>query len=332
MKEKSAQIWKVHTERIGFLESFRSEVDMESFLVNNPAILCYRTDENKIMQPELLRQQLGTKVGKGTGRIDLVGLIPSQLGYELLIFELKKDEIDIPAVQQLVSYLNDWNSNKSGKEVVLKWAEGLDLKGITSEELEFVISNPKGVLVGNKFRAEAIAEAVKNNLRGIRMARFRAEEKGEYYVIIEDQIGDVLSTSRFQWSWQDLIKHNLIELQDTFKIEQQANSLRFRPDPKALNWYKKKVILDDDSRRNILDKENEILKRANETGAKWAKKTMELIKKAAPIYITNATGLSYLAFGGPTGSYWVPLYWWIHEKSGRRLEELVSELVSSESK
>jgi len=40
-----SEIWRVRTERIGTLESFRSEYDMESFLMNNPAIIgCWDPD------------------------------------------------------------------------------------------------------------------------------------------------------------------------------------------------------------------------------------------------------------------------------------------------
>ena len=95
-----SEIWRVRSERIGTLESFRSEYDMESFLMNNPAnIGCWNTDTD-LAFPTLIRQQLHTRKGKGSGgRIDLVGVSIGDNGYELRIFELKASRIDVPAVE-----------------------------------------------------------------------------------------------------------------------------------------------------------------------------------------------------------------------------------------
>lgn len=53
-----SEIWRVQTERIGTLESFRSERDLESFLMSNPAVLGCRDPRSKIPKPTLLMQQI----------------------------------------------------------------------------------------------------------------------------------------------------------------------------------------------------------------------------------------------------------------------------------
>ena len=52
----------------------------------------------------------------------------------------------------------------------------------------------------------------------------------------------------------------------------------------------------------------------------------ESLKNIEGIFISNATGLCYLAFGGPAASYWTPTYWWIHEKTGPIPGMVVNEL------
>jgi len=328
MEKRTSQIWKVHTERIGALEAFKSEYDMEAFLMNNPLILGYRSEAASLAQPILMKQQLGTKAKEGAGRLDICGLFPKGETYELLIFELKNGEIDIAAVNQLSEYIDGWHDEKGAKQKIKQQVKEMGLQEIVEDDLERAIENPIGVLVGTNFLAEAISKANANKLKGIRLARFRAEEKGEYYVIIEDQIGDVISTGRFQWSWQDLVAENLIEETDSLIIETKGNMLRGQPDRDTLTWVKKKILLDEDSRKRILDAADSFKQNAGELERRWLPKTLDSIRHGKPIYITNATGLSYLAFGGPTKSYWVPLYWWVHEKSGKKLEEMVNLLMS----
>lgn len=332
MERKSSQIWKVHTERIGSLEAFKSEYDMEAFLMNNPLILGYRSEDPALSQPILMKQQLGTKAKEGAGRIDICGLFPKGETYELLIFELKNGEIDIAAVNQLSEYIDGWHDEKGAKQKIKQQIKEFGLGEVVEDDLERAIENPIGVLVGTNFLAEAISKANANKLKGIRLARFRAEERGEYYVIIEDQIGDVISTGRLQWSWHNLISEGLIGDADIFVIEYKGNSLRGQPDKDTLTWAKKRIILDADSTKRILDVAESLKQGAGELERKWLPKTLDSLRHGKPIYITNATGLAFLAFGGPTKSYWVPLYWWIHEKSKKKLDEIVNSFMSTRGK
>jgi len=93
VEETRSEIWRVLSEKIGHIEGFSSERDMESFLMNNPAVIgCYADDAQAAQQ--LLRDQVIIKSDRGgSGRIDIIGLAPREdNGFELRIFELKMEK------------------------------------------------------------------------------------------------------------------------------------------------------------------------------------------------------------------------------------------------
>jgi len=322
-----SQIWKVHTEKIGSLESFKSERDMESFLMNNPAIVGCWDPESELALPSLIRHQIGTKTAAGgVGIIDLIGISAGEEIYELRIFELKVGDIDVPAVEQLDSYLKGWGKEESAKSEIKRWILSLGLQGIDEENVDKIVNNPVGILVGRKFLPEAVTKAMQLKIRGIRLARFRAETKSEYFVIVEDQVGRIVEGAKKQWSWNDMIKAGLIEPSDAFSISHKEIKLIAKPDPEYLNYYTKKMIFDEESSKRLLERLPEIKKNAKDYDLRWLDKAIESLKKREGIFISNATGLCYLAFGGPTASYWVPTWWWKHEKSGKSIDDLKNEL------
>lgn len=160
------------------------------------------------------------------------------------------------------------------------------------------------------------------------MARFKAEKESEYFVVVEDQVGKIVESSKRQWSWKDLINKDIITASDDFSISHEGIKLVARPDPEYLDYYTKKIIFDENSTNKILAKEREIRKKAIGYDKKWLDKAIESLKNRKGIFISNATGLCYLAFGGPTSSYWIPSWWWIHEKSGKTIEQLKEEYFS----
>ena len=200
-----SEIWRVQSERIGSLEAFRSERDMESFLMNNPAIVgCWDPDASSSI-PALIREQVQTLTEKlAKGRMDLVGIARTDNGYELRIFELKAVEITENAVTQLNDYLKGWNEKDSARDKIEKWILALDLEGVNETNVKEIVNKPKGILVGPKFSLEAGLRAKALKIGGVRLARFRAASSTEYYVIVEDEVGDIVDTSRKNWSWNDL--------------------------------------------------------------------------------------------------------------------------------
>lgn len=324
-----SQIWRVRTEKIGSLEPFKSERDMESFLMINPAIVgCWNPSSNLAL-PSLIRQQVFIKSDKDIGRIDLIGLAVLDEGYELRIFELKAVDILVEAVEQLNSYLEVWKKESITKTEIKQWILNLGLKDIEDQNIDEIVSNPVGILIGPKFQPEAISKAIGLNIQGIRLARFKAERESEYFVIVEDQVGKIVENVKRQWTWNDLIQDGLVEGSDSFKISYEGESLFARPDPLYLDNYTKRILFDHESRAKIIAKEKEIREKAiHEYDLKWLDKAFSFLKKEESVYISNATGLFYFAFGGPNASYWVPTSWWIHEKSGKDIEELKNDLFN----
>ena len=326
-----SEIWRVQSEKIGSLEAFKSERDMESFLINNPAIVgCWDPDISSSI-PALIREQVSTLTDKfEKGRMDLVGIARNESddGYELRIFELKAVEITDKAVRQLNEYLKGWENQDSAKKRIEKWILDLQLKEVKAPNIKDIVNKPVGVLVGPKFSPEASAKAKSLKIRGVRLARFKAASSAEYYVIVEDEVGDIVDTSRRNWSWNALASVGLISGTDYFIIRHENDALRAKPDSNAWDFFKKKVVFDDDSTQVLLGKEESIRSRANADHKRWLGKELASIKNGTGVFLSNATGLCYLAFGGPTASYWVPNWWWIHEKSGRRLDELVNTYLN----
>jgi hypothetical protein len=327
----SSEIWRVHTEKVGSLEAFKSERDMESFLLNNSAILGCWDPEAASSVPALMRDQVSTLTDNlGRGRMDLVGIARTEEAFELRIFELKNVEITEPAVVQLDAYIKGWGLQESAKDRVRKWIMSLQLDDVDEADMQKLVDKPVGVLVGPKFSPDAIIKAQSLKIRGVRLARFKSGPRSEYYVIIEDQVGKVIESARRGWSWQLLIQMGLLNKDDSLTICHENNTLRATPDPSTLGWYKKKVIFDPISRATLLEKEKEISAKAIDSKLKWPIKTLESLKNGEGIFLSNATGLCYLAFGGPTGSYWVPNWWWVKEKTGQRLELLVNQFYEKQ--
>jgi len=331
VEETRSEIWRVLSEKIGHIEGFSSERDMESFLMNNPAVIGCSVADAQSNQP-LVRAQVIIKSDQGgLGQMDIIGLAPrEENGYELRIFELKKGEIDVDAVKQLIWYLKEWQSDPAARQQVREWALGLGLKGVDETTIDDILDQPIGVLIGTNFQAEAIRAALdsdfKQQIRGLRLARFRGTSKSEYYVIAEDQIGTI-RTKKKLWSWGALIKAGLIDKDDTFILKETG--LIARPDTERLDYNWIMLIFDEPSTQLLLSKEKEILAQAeaqSDTYVKsWVPRALDALRNRKSMAITLATGLSFFAFGSPV-SYWVPTEYWFHQKSGKSLSELKGSL------
>jgi hypothetical protein len=305
---------------------------MESFLINNSAIIgCWDPDSRSAF-PSLVREQVFTSGEKQSrGRMDIVGIAKDDDGeYELRIFELKNGKIDSTAVSQLSSYLKTWEHKEGPKAKIKEWIITLGLQGMDEAIADRIIDQPVGVLVGSKFSAEAIKQALELDIKGIRLARFKGAAKSEYYVIIEDEVGEIVSSIKKLWSWNQLINAGLIQASDNFYISFEKYKLIAKPDPKYFNYKKMRLIFEEPSKKALLEKEEEIkIKSKDDTYAKkWLDKAISSIKKGEGVWLSNATGLCYFAFGGPAASYWTPSGYWIHEKSGKRLDQLKNELLN----
>lgn len=331
-----SEIWRVITEKVGKLEAFKSEREMQVFLMNNPAIIGCWDPESKDSLPSLVQEEVVIK-GHKPGRCDLIGIArkSDEGDFELRIFELKNEEISIQAIDQLMSYLKDLKDNQHVQEHIKDWVLKLGLNGINDSNVHEIIDNPVGVLVGPKFSAEAIKKAIEVGLKGIRLARFKGGKKSEneYYIMIENQIGEIIAKRKY-WSWGELIKANLISSDDAFSISHQNAKLIGYPDKNFLNYNWIKIIFDDASAKALIEKEEDIKQNAQKdpNASKWIEKDLISIKKKEGVWLSHATALCYFAYGGPTASYWVPTNWWKHEKTGKWLITIVNEYHKKISK
>lgn len=324
----ASEIWKVTSEKVGTLEPFKSEYDMEAFLMNNPVIIgCWKPEVGG-KYPTLIRQQTQIiKKTKESGRIDLIGLKISinekdyNNYYTLLIFELKKGDIDIPSVGQLQDYLEGWNNNDSAKANIKEWILSLATDRIEKAELEDaiddkVLDKPTGVLVGYNFLPEAIKRASELKMNGIRLARFRAISTSDYFVIVEDQIGEIVNEAkRINLGWKDFINAGLIKQDDVLSLSKGEIEIIAKPDIESA--YPKNLFFDKASISKLLANEKKIPKDSK----KFWDIHINSVKEGKSIKITHATQLVYYAFGFPT-SYWTPGGYWKLKRTGETLDTL----------
>ena len=318
-------IWRVKTEKIGFLKAFSSEREMEAFLMSNPAILGFWDPGLNTHRPHLLKQQINLKMQGEAGRIDLLAFGNIEDNYEIRIFELKAEDITEKSVEQLDWYLKAWKKDNTARSYFKEELLDLKLKGMGEKSIDNILDNPVGVLVGPKFLPESILKASSLGIGGIRLARFKASTSSEYYVIVENQIGDVMTKS--YWRWIDLIDNKLITKSDDFSISHKGIKLFAKPDSKYLDYSWKYLFFDENSVKKLLDNENNIRKNYKEDNKKRLDRMINKLKKRESITITQASALFYYAFGGPYPScFWTPTGWWIHEKTGKPLGELIGKL------
>lgn len=333
----SSEIWRVLSEKIGTLEPFRSERDMQSFIMNHPEVVGCSLKEMNISGFPLktLKEEIYLR-GENTGRIDILGIGKREDDeeYELRLFELKLDEIDIRAVKQMVGYIRNWKNNEKAKIEAKKWLGELGLGHLGDDYIEKLVENPTGVLVGARFSPESIKEILEQKeykIRGVRLARFSSSSRfeNEYFVIIEDQIGRIVSSAKRKWGWSDLIKANLISPNDRFILKKGDIKITGIPDKEYFNYSQFKLILDEESIRLIVSNEEKIKESAKKIPSlptNWIPKAIATLKSGKSITITQATGLFNYAILDSPGSYWVPSQYWIHEPTGKTLSELTKEL------
>lgn len=337
-----SEIWRVRSEQVGKLQSFKSEFDMESFLMNNPAITGCVADEKSSSMPTMIRQQIHTKKEDGSGRIDLIGLRKGDQGYELLIFELKNSEVNIDAVNQLFKYLEKWQAEGSAKSIIRDWVLGLQMEGVDETNIDEIINHPRGILIGPKFTLEAINEAQKHSFQAIRLARFTGGSKHEHYIIIEDQLGDIIdSAHKTFFGWQPFLDKGIIKEDDIFYVNtKEGVQLEAVPDldPHHIqDKHHKWLVFTDDSKTKLLEKEENIRKNWEKEVQGWqdspdkikryeskVNKIIENVQNGEGLLINNAGLIAHWAYGLP--GFWVPGQEWIHQRTKRRLSDLQYEL------
>jgi len=319
MSNINSQIWCLKSEKLGSLQSFNSERDMESFLMNNPTILVGASSEKS--EGFLVRSQQFIKgTNESSGKMDIVGLAKIEKGYELRIFELKNSPVDVAAVNQVKGYRDDWGADLDLKKRILEWIAYLPTLALDDKQAAAVVESPIAVVIGPSFLPEAIAKCREWEISGVRLARFKGDSNSEYYVIIEDQVGEVLK--KRLWSWKELIDRELIKKSDTFSFSYKNSTLRAKPDPERLDWNWIYLVFDEVSRKFLLDNEEKIRKNMDPDAKKLVDKSFKALKENRSVVLTNATALAFFALDFSLRSYWTPTEFWVHDESKRTLAQI----------
>jgi hypothetical protein len=186
--------------------------------------------------------------------------------------------------------------------------------------------NPSGVLVASDFSKETLDQIEANRFKAIRLSRFKTNQGLDYYVIIEDRLGDIVSGARRSIGWGDLVLKNLVSFEDEFCLKISAqDELSAVPVQLKSESKSKYLRFSEDARGKILSKAEDIEKRNKIDGFKSLDATIEEIKDNKPIILTHATRVVYLAYGMPR-SYWVPGQYWIHKKSAKSLQQIINQI------
>jgi hypothetical protein len=320
----ASSIWKVTSTKVGTIQPFSSEYDMEAFILNNPIIVgCVGKSGN----PCIIRQQISTlKVNDKHGRIDLVGLAKKDESnegkYELRIFELKKTTIDIQAVDQLNNYLQSWLKQNSARTNIKEWLKQEIV--LEKGDLDDILDRPIGVLVGSRFSHEAVGRATQEGMLGIRLARFLGSDK-DFYVVVEDEVGTIVS--RQVIGWDLLLKKQLIKKNDSFitKISKDLNIV-VKPVIGDVSSSSKNIVFDAATRNYLKKSENKIKSKAKTIYDASRTNAIKKLDSPKGIPITTATGLLYLAYEAESHrSYWVPGPLWRLKRTNKPLSELLEE-------
>jgi hypothetical protein len=211
-------LWRMDTYEVGGDAAFKSEYEMETFLMLNPSVLNCQGDDG---QEPLLWQQIGVSQKTKRGRIDLMGIDQSTEEGTLKIFELKNSKIEKGAVDQLDGYIETLRSGgqraEKIKEKLLElWPTGKD-RG--EKYIEKLVKNAEGVLVGTgieleKGEAEVNIDKIKTkNISVIKLSNFYDTANSSRYIVAEDLVGKTVKKGKIkQFSWDEVHLNSTEEL------------------------------------------------------------------------------------------------------------------------
>jgi hypothetical protein len=200
-------LWKTGTCQIGKEGYFKSEYEMETFLMLNPEVVGCGSDGEE--RPKLWQQTHIEKKYKENGRIDLIGIANKEGGEDeapekvLRIFELKNGLINKAAIEQLVDYIKAIGGVESKDKIASIIKESISGEG--KDDINKLIDKPEGVLLGTAFdyNSENIKLIEDNGLKAIKIMKLEGD--GDKYILIEDIVGGVVGRNMVkQFSWDDL--------------------------------------------------------------------------------------------------------------------------------
>ncbi|MCK4687138.1 MAG: hypothetical protein KAT66_03350 [Candidatus Lokiarchaeota archaeon] len=179
------------------------------------------------------------------------------------------------------------------------------------------------MLVGSRFLTDAVNEATKLGILGIRLARFSSSDK-DFYVVVEDQIGT--SSSRQVVGWGTLLKKDIITEKDVFITEINGKNIQVSPVFNNKSNSSKNVIFDKRTCNELLKKEKVITQNIRHSDDEKRAKGLKLLSSPKGLSLTTATGLIYLAYESDNHrNYWIPSTLWKLKRTGKLLSQLIEE-------
>jgi hypothetical protein len=336
------KLWRVENHLIGEVEEFRSEYEMEAFLMSNQVLLVGTSEEDDA--PRRLWSQLPIVKGSGErGRIDLVGLIaPETRGrWELRLFELKK-AADAASVTQIREYLKGWDEASQTHRQARDYVKEFLREFIDESEASRLLGSPLGgTLVASRFDDDALVAALAQpRIAAVKITKFRgsAEFRGSSdssFIVIEDIVGKAVQ-GKINLSWAD----DGISESDVVVANVPGLATRMAARPFGLSVGipsqepvpRKRLILLPDSASEIVKRKDEIAQRVR-SFVKWNQerilKSLDEIaaQNEIPLYLVNATAIVFALANYQRQDFWVtPTAYWKFERSGETLWEIESRL------
>lgn len=329
----SATLWETHSHQVGELEEFRSEYEMEAFLMSNQVLLVGSTEEDE--GPRRLWSQLPTLKGSGQrGRVDLLGLVANQGRYELKLFELKKSA-DREAVKQLRDYLAGWNTGSQDQKLARDYAQEFIQEFVDSTEARHLLNSLRGVLVASNFHEDALKEALRGTPRtaAVKLTKFRGATDTSY-VFIEDLIGTAVQRrTDFSWADDGISESDTLVAVNVPGLADEISGRPYGPSVGASNQRpvpRKRIVLNEASTRAILKGTQEIERRLKEFAPTSDVALLNLVEleknRETPLFLQNATALVFALADYRRQDFWLtPTRFW-------RLERTLETLLTIESR
>jgi len=151
--------------------NFSQEAYLEGFLLDNPNIFEMPEDIIILLDRQVVFPHTQNK-------IDILLLNAKAQEPEIIIVEIKKDKATKKEVKQLVEYIEKWRQEHSG--VLNKYKDTLS-KYKLNENLEQV----KGILVATEFDDSLEEEFKKQNIQGIQVNRYSADDYKEFFIFVD---------------------------------------------------------------------------------------------------------------------------------------------------
>jgi hypothetical protein len=329
-------LWQVASQQIGEVEEFRSEREMEAFLMSNEVLLVGSSEEDDA--PRRLWSQLPITKGTGEpGRVDLVGLVAAEASatWELRLFELKKTA-DAKSVRQIREYLDGWNTASQNLTGATGYVKDF-IRNIVSEgEVDGLLNSLRGTLVASRFEEDALVAAlIQPRIAAVKLTKFRGSADSSF-IFIEDLVGKAVQTARTNLSWaddgiseSDIVVANVPNLSGQIFAHPDKDSVG-TPGQKPVR--RKKLVLQPESATEIVTQKEKIAEWVGHFTGSYQNRILNSLdelaaRKDAPLFLMHATALVFALADYQREDYWVtPTAYWKLQRSGETLWEIESRL------